>query len=219
MGRNKLEKFEYVERSENVFQQGKPSFEAIKGRWNQDFFKNDNKITLELGCGKGEYTIGLAEQFPERNFIGIDIKGNRLYTGAKQANEANIRNVAFLRTQILMLENFFEKGEVDEIWVTFPDPRMKDRDERRRLISPRFLELYKKVLKEGGMVNLKTDSAELFEYSSDLIDELSLEVKARTNDLYSSEYEALCYGLQTTYEKMYLAKGVKINYMKFVLSE
>ena len=215
--RSKLERFEDVRLNPYVLEMGKPLFEEIKGKWHETYFKNKKPIVLELGCGRGEYTVGLAEKFPDYNFIGIDIKGNRLWVGAEQAKAAQMPNVAFLRTQILLLEKFFEKGEVEEIWVTFPDPRLKDSDEKRRLISPRFLDIYRKVIKPEGLVHLKTDCKPLYDYALDLVLGQDLGVLSATDDLYNSEWVSDHFGLKTTYEKKYLEQGIKINYLRFKL--
>ena len=167
MGKNKLRKFKDMETIDFVFQypfavlkeQGFP----LKGNWHKDFFNNDNPIVLELGCGKGEYAVGLARKFPDKNFIGIDIKGARMWTGASQARNEGLKNVAFLRTNIELLPNFFAAGEVAEIWITFPDPQMKK--VRKRLTGTRFLDLYREVLKDNGIVHLKTDSPFLYTYT------------------------------------------------------
>ena len=168
--RNKLEKFEYIRQSPLVLEWKKDQFETIKGNW-ANFFKNNNPITVELGCGRGEYTVGLARVFPERNHIGVDIKGNRIWKGTKTATDEGLTNVAFLRTQILLIDKFFEAGEVDEIWITFPDPRPKESDIKRRLMSPRFLRLYEKFLRKGGVLHLKTDNEPLFDYAMEVFTE------------------------------------------------
>ncbi len=214
---NKLERFAENAKAKNVIEQGKDIYKTIKGNWRKEYFKNDNEIVVELGCGTGAYSLGLAKQYPNKNFIGVDIKGSRIWQGSQQALEEGMDNVAFLRCQILYIQEFFEKGEVDEVWVTFPDPRMKDRDERKRLISPRFLNLYKDFLKENGIVHLKTDDQALYEYSDNLVKELGLDVIASTNDLYESEYLSLTHGIQTAYEKRFLAEGKKITYLRFRL--
>src|SRR6187549_4009326 len=144
--KRKQERFRIIEERDNVIERSKDVFEAIKGNWRSTYFKNDNPITVELACGRGEYTIGLAKLFPERNFIGVDIKGERIWKGSTLAEEQNLTNAAFLRTQILLIENFFEVGEVDEIWITFPDPRPRKRDIKRRLTNPRFIDMFKKLL-------------------------------------------------------------------------
>ncbi len=215
--RNKLVKFDYLKNNDKALEMGKELFETVKGKWHSEFFKNDNPIVLEIGCGRGEYTVGLAEKFPDKNFIGIDIKGSRIYHGLKYATDNNMDNVGFLRTQVLMMERFFEKGEVDEIWLTFPDPRPLDGDERRRLFSPRFLKLYQQFLKDGGILNLKTDNFGLYDYSLELSKQLGLKINASTSDLYESEFKEMCYGIQTTYERRYLAEGIKINYLQVEL--
>ena len=215
--RNKLVKFEYLKKNDRALEMGKDQFDNIKGKWHTTFFKNENPIVLEIGCGRGEYTIGLADKFPEKNFVGIDIKGSRIYHGLKYATDHNLSNVGFLRSQVLLLERFFEKGEVDEIWLTFPDPRPLDSDERRRLFSPRFLKLYQQFLKDGGVLNLKTDNLGLFEYAHKLSKELKLKINAATDDLYESSYLELCHDIRTAYERRYLSEGVKINYLQVVL--
>src|SRR5688500_6672126 len=211
--KRKLERFKIIEERDNVIERSKDSYETIKGRWNSDYFKNDNPITIELACGRGEYTIGLAALFPERNFIGSDIKGERIWKGSTVALEQNLKNVAFLRTPILFLENFFSPGEVDEVWTTFPDPRPRKRDAKRRLTSPRYLEIYKRVLKPGSYFRLKTDNTGLFQYSreeaqgtkdvSDLV---------HTDNLYESIYRSECFDIKTKYEQQFASKGETIKY-------
>ncbi len=163
--KRKLERFKIIEERSNVIERSKDIFEDIKGKWRSDYFKNENPITVELACGRGEYTIGLAARFPERNFIGIDIKGERIWKGSTLAVEQNLTNVAFLRTPILLIENFFLPGELDEVWTTFPDPRPRKRDIKRRLTSPRYLEIYKRLLKPGSYFRLKTDNTALYQYT------------------------------------------------------
>lgn len=194
----------------------KPIYQAIKGKWKSGFFKNDKPITVELACGRGEYTVGLATRFPDRNFIGVDIKGDRIWKGSTMAFEANLTNAAFLRTHILMIENFFAEGEIDEIWITFPDPRPRLSDTKRRLTSPRFMEMYKRMLASGGYLRLKTDNTGLFEYSVD-------EVKKRndvedfqfTNEVYDSPLRPECFDIKTRYEEMFAEKGETIKYLRF----
>jgi tRNA (guanine-N7-)-methyltransferase len=180
------------------------------------YFKNSNSITVELACGRGEYTIGLAKLFPERNFIGVDIKGDRIWKGSTLAVENKLCNVGFLRAPILMTENFFDPGEIDEIWLTFPDPRPRKKDIKRRLTSPRYLEIYKSVLRPGGIVRLKTDNTGLFEYSLEEIrgreDATGLEV---THDLYDSDLRPECFDIKTRYEEMFAGQGEKIKYLRF----
>src|SRR5690606_11118909 len=162
MGRKKLERFRQNEINRNVVQQGKDIFTRIKGAWQQEQFQNEHPLTVELACGTGEFTVGLARQYPERNFIGVDIKGSRIWQGSTIAIAEGLENVAFLRSQIEALENFFALGEIDELRITFPDPRPKEGDEKKRLTSPRFLYLYKPLIRRGGVVHLKTDNTGLF---------------------------------------------------------
>jgi tRNA (guanine-N7-)-methyltransferase len=214
--KRKLERFKIIEERDNVIERSKDLFESIKGRWNLEYFKNDNPITLEIACGRGEYTLGLAALFPERNFIGIDIKGERIWKGSTLALEQNLKNVAFLRTPILFIENFFLPGEVDEIWTTFPDPRPRKRDAKRRLTSPRYLEIYKRLLKPGSFFRLKTDNTGLFEYSLE-------EAQARqdisdliyTDNLYESVYRSECFDIKTKYEQQFASQGETIKYLRF----
>ncbi|MBK0380218.1 tRNA (guanosine(46)-N7)-methyltransferase TrmB [Mucilaginibacter segetis] len=213
MGKDKLRRFAEIDTFCNVVQldAGKPN----KGKWSKDFFKNDNRIILELACGKGEYTVNLARMFPEKNFIGIDYKGNRLWRGAKTALEDGVKNVAFLRIQIENLLDYFEEGEIDEIWITFPDPQPQLSREKKRLTSPRFLDKYKVLLKTGGYVNLKTDNDGLHAYTSDKITELNLLLHIKTEDLYNSPYANEVLSIKTYYEKKYLQHNKNINYLKF----
>ena len=192
-------------------------FEKVKGQWGKEMFFNSNPIVLEIGCGRGEYSVGLGELFPDKNFIGVDIKGSRIYKGAKYVVDNNRLNVAFLRTQALLLDRFFEDNEVDEIWLTFPDPRPLDGDEKRRLFSPRFLNIYKSFLRKNAIINLKTDNYELYKYALDLCISLKIEIKIATEDIYNSEFEKECFSIQTTYEKRYLDEGTKINFLKVCL--
>ncbi len=217
MGRDKLKRFEENRSNEHIIEDGKPIFTKVKGKWNEEVFKKDQAIVLEVGCGRGEYTVGLARRFPNKNFIGSDIKGSRLWAGAKLAKEENLSNAVFLRTKIELIETFFEKGEVDEIWITFPDPRPKDRDEKRRLTSPRFLAEYRKILKKGGLVHLKTDNRALFDWTLEMLSEQGINPNIVTKDLYNSDFLKDCHDIQTTYEKKYLAEGISINYLRFQL--
>jgi tRNA (guanine-N7-)-methyltransferase len=213
MGKDKLRRFAEIETFDNVLQldAGKP----YKGQWSKTFFKNDNPIVLELACGKGEYTVNLAVMFPEKNFIGIDYKGNRIWRGAKTAIEDGVKNVAFIRMQIETLTEFFAPGEVDEIWITFPDPQPQLSREKKRLTSPRFLNMYIEVLKPGGCVNLKTDNDGFYTYTAEKIKELNLKEHINTSDLYHSEYADEVLSIKTYYEKKYLKDNKNINYLKF----
>lgn len=217
--KRKLERFKEIETLPNVVEPFKEIYHYVKGKWNQDFFKNDNPITLELACGRGEYTIGLAKLFPSRNYIGVDIKGERIWKGSTTAVNENLNNVAFLRTMILLIENFFEEGEVDEIWITFPDPRPRLRDIKRRLTSPRFLEIYKRLLKPGGYVRLKTDNTGLYEFSlEELQSRKDITDLKFTADVYNSELRPECFDIRTRYEEAFASKGEKIKYLRFRFS-
>jgi tRNA (guanine-N7-)-methyltransferase len=194
----------------------------MKGKWNSDFFKNDHPIVLELGCGKGEYTVGLAQRYPHKNFIGVDIKGNRIWLGAKQALDSNMSNVAFMRTRIDFIEAVFDKNEVSEIWITFPDPQPQKTRARKRLTSPPFLNRYKNILAPGGLIHLKTDSFLLYEYTLEVIKENNYQLLEHTNDLYGKR-DITHFGddlgevgaIKTFYEKKFSDLGFKINYIRF----
>jgi tRNA (guanine-N7-)-methyltransferase len=221
VGKGKISKFKEMETFPNVFQ---PPFEEIfgkdfrlKGRWGMDHFGNGHPIILELGCGKGEYSVGLARLFPERNFIGIDIKGARIWTGARQAQVEGIPNVAFIRTRIEFINSFFGRDEVDEIWLTFPDPQLKKRRNKKRLTSPHFLNSYREFLKDRGSVHLKTDNPVLYRYTLELVEMNSLPLRAATTDLYGSEQPAPGFGIQTFYEKQFIEKRLSIHYLEFEL--
>lgn len=213
MGKDKLKRFAEVATFDNVLQldAGKP----YKDRWATGFFKNSNPVVLELACGKGEYTVNLAVLFPHKNFIGIDYKGNRIWRGAKTAIEDGVTNVAFIRMQIENLIDYFGHGEVDEIWITFPDPQPQLSREKKRLTSPRFLDMYRQVLKPGGFMNLKTDNDGLHQYTADKIEELRLKLHVCTEDLYKSEHVDEVLSIKTYYEKKYLKDNKNINYLKF----
>ncbi len=216
MSRRKLVRFAENEQNPNVIQFGKPIFEEIRGNWNEKQFENQNPIVVELACGRGEFTVGLGRVFTDQNFIGVDIKGSRIWKGSSTATEEGIHNVAFLRTQIQQLEKFFAGGEISELWITFPDPYPREGDEKRRLTSPRFLEMYKDMLKAGGIVHFKTDNADLFNYSLELVQSREdIEVIGFTSDFYQSEWKDDHFGIKTKYEKMFSDKGEKIKYLKF----
>lgn len=217
MGRDKLRRFEENKTNRHIIEPGKDIYEKIQGKWYPEVFEVQQPITIEVGCGRGEYTVGLARKFKDRNYIGCDIKGSRIWKGGKDAKAENLNNAAFLRTKIELIERFFEKGEVDEIWITFPDPRPRDGDEKRRLTSPRFLNEYRKVLKDGGTVHFKTDNLPLFEYTLEVLEEQKIQPEIVTKDLYASDYLKECHDIQTTYEKKFMAEGFKINYMRFKL--
>lgn len=219
MGKNKLQRFAEMETFDNVFQ---PTHKEVweknyhlKGNWNKEVFKNDNPIVLEVGCGKGEYSVGLARKFPNKNFIGIDIKGARMWRGAKTAIEEGLNNVGFIRTKAELLESIFEKGEISEIWITFPDPQMKK--VRKRLTGTRFLKLYSNLLSDDGIIHLKSDSNFLYEYTSYVIKENALAVDVDTNDLYNSGKADDILSIRTFYEQQFLDRGIPIKYLKFKL--
>lgn len=219
MGKNKLKKFADMETIDFVFQYPFSRLQhdgfPLKGRWHNDFFGNDNPIVLELGCGKGEYTVGLARRFPDKNFIGVDIKGARMWTGASQARAEGLNNVAFIRTSIELIDSFFAPGEVDEIWITFPDPQMKK--VRKRLTSTRFMDLYRKILADGGTIHLKTDSPFLYRYTSLMTALNRLPVEEQTADLYADGTAGDILDIKTHYERQWLERGLTIKYIRFRL--
>lgn len=214
--KSKLKRFEIIAGRDNVIERGKDLYMQIKGRWNELYFKNNQPITIELACGRGEYSVGLAARFPERNYVGVDMKGDRLWKGSTLAVEQSLTNVGFLRTQILDLESFFGEHEVDEIWLTFPDPRPRKRDAKRRLTSPRFLDMFKKLVKPGCYFRFKTDNTPLFEYTLEQLGYRNdLEDFQHTFDLYESDLRAECFDIKTRYEEMFSGKGEKIKYLRF----
>ena len=228
MGKGKLAKFADMETYENVFQYPFSVIENVpfemKGHWHEQYFKNQNPIVLELGCGKGEYTVELAKLYPNMNFIGVDIKGARMWTGATQALQEGLKNVAFLRTNIEIIERFFAEDEVQEIWLTFSDPQMKN--PRKRLTSTYFMNRYRKFLIDGGTIHLKTDSNFLFTYTKYMVEKNGLPVAACTEDLYGGHEGAGARGreipaelltIQTYYESMWIARGLNIKYIKWQL--
>lgn len=222
MGKNKLSKWAEMENWDFVLQ---PGFDEIfgkdyrlKGKWKNDFFKNENPLVLELGCGKGEYTTGLAMRFPEKNFVGIDIKGARMWRGARTTFEHSLKNVAFLRTRIEFIRSFFGLAEVDELWITFPDPQMKIRRTKKRLTSPIFLNAYRAFLSPGGIVHLKTDNRQLYDYTLKVIERNNLKVRVATDNLYESDVAGEILSIRTHYEKMFLQKGIPITYIQFELN-
>ena len=223
MSKGKLQKFTEMETFKNVFQYPYSVISSVpfemQGHWREQYFHNDNPIVLELGCGKGEYTVGLARLYPNINFIGVDIKGARMYTGAKQALEENLQNVAFLRTSIEIIDRFFGPDEVQEIWLTFSDPQMKN--VHKRLTSTFFMERYRRFLTDEGLVHLKTDSNFLFTYTTYMVEKNHLQVLQRTEDLYATDgldtRTSEILGIHTYYENQWIDRGLSIKYMKFRL--
>lgn len=190
----------------------------MKGKWNEVFFKNENPIVLELGCGKGEYTVNLSKRYPDKNFIGVDIKGARLWKGAKEADESKLSNVAFVRTRIENIVSFFGLGEVSEVWVTFPDPQLRQSRAMKRLTSSRFLTYYQQFVKPNAFIHLKTDSQELHEYTKALVEQNELKISVCTNDLYNSGIADSILSIKTYYESIFLEMGKPITYLQFELN-
>lgn len=228
MGKGKLAKFADMASYPHVFEYPYSVVDDVpfdmKGRWNRDFFHNDNPIVLELGCGRGEYTVGLARLYPDKNFIGVDIKGARMWTGATEALNEGLGNVAFLRTNIEIIDRFFAENEVAEIWLTFSDPQMKK--VTKRLTSTYFMARYRHFLRDGGLIHLKTDSNFLFTYTGYMVEKNGLPVEFTTTDLYHSVLterkdteEARILGIQTYYEQQWIDRGLNIKYMRFRLPQ
>ena len=219
MSKGKLRKFEEMKTFPNVLQ---PAFEevfhkdySLKGKWNASFFKNANPVILELGCGKGEYSVGMATRFRNKNFLGVDIKGSRMWKGARYAMQNNLKNVGFLRTRIELIDSFFAQDEVEEIWLTFPDPQLKKG--KKRLSSSRFLNTYRRFLKHNGIIHLKTDNEVLFRYTGALVKYNKLEIITETDDLYNSGLDNDILSIKTFYESQFLEQGLNIHYISFHL--
>ena len=216
MGKDKLRRFAEISTFSNVVQLD--AGKLYKGRWASEFFKNDNPIVLELACGKGEYTVGLAKMYPQRNFLGIDLKGNRIYIGAKKCLQENITNAAFLRTQIDRLPTYFQPGEVQEIWLTFPDPQLRKSKARKRLTHPKFLRLYQQILVPGGRIHLKTDSPVLYNFTRLVIDMYGLTLLEASDDIYAGPgpmKDEL--KIKTHYESLDIARSQRVHYLLFTL--
>lgn len=220
MGKDKLKKFEDVDRFQNVFEytdfkeKPKPA-----GTWHEEIFGNKNPIVLELACGKGEYTVNLARRYPDKNFIGIDKKGWRLWKGAKTALAEDLKNVHFIRMFIDHLDQYFEQEEVDEIWITFPDPYLKGSELSKRLTSPKFLNIYRKILKPDALIHLKTDSDELYKFTLSVIKHENCIILENVEDVYAEKPDDPLLSIRTFYEKMHLKEGRSIHYVSFCLSD
>jgi len=214
MGQKKLLRFKAIGNFANVLQYP----EDMPGKWN-DFFKNKNPITLELACGKGEYTVGLAALYPDRNFIGVDLKGNRIYAGALEALNNNLPNAAFLRTHIDKIDAYFLSAEVNEIWITFPDPQLRTSRAKKRLTHPRYLRLYQNILKPGGFVHLKTDSPALYYFTKLVADLYGINILDSSEDIYARPENPAEMHIKTHYEKLDIAASNKIYYLKLSLPE
>jgi tRNA (guanine-N7-)-methyltransferase len=214
MSLNKLQRFEAIAGFRNVLQYP----ENMPGHW-KDFFGNENPLVLELACGKGEYTVGLAELYPGKNIIGVDLKGNRIYTGALECQKRNLQNGAFLRTQIDKIDQYFLPGEVGEIWITFPDPQLRTSRAKKRLTHPRFLRLYQNILKSNGFVHLKTDSPDLFDFTLLMADIYGLEILDSSENVYARGENPQEIFIKTHYEKLDIASSRQVYYLKFSLPE
>ena len=212
MGQKKLIRFEAIKTFPNVFEYP----EGMKGNWSKHF-NNNHPITLELACGRGEYTVGLSAMHPQKNFIGIDIKGNRMYIGAKKCLNENRNNAAFLRTQIALLNNYFDENEVDEIWITFPDPQLRLSKAKKRLTHPHFLRLYQQILKKGGSIHLKTDSPDLFYFTKMVTELYDLPIVDANEDVYATSNNQELIGIKTYYEGLDIAQSNKVFYLHFKL--
>lgn len=224
-GKKKLEHFAEMKTFPHAFE---PELDEVfrtdykmKGNWRRDFFKNENPLVVEFGCGKGEYSVGMGRKFSEKNFIGVDIKGARMWRGAKTAEEENLKNIAFLRTRIEFIEGCFAENEVDEIWITFPDPQMKDRREKKRLTGPLFIERYKKFLKPDGIIHLKTDSEFFYNFSVEECENNGYKVLFKTANLYKEGIQNFdnnfqeILNIKTHYEQIFTEKGHNIHYLRF----
>jgi tRNA (guanine-N7-)-methyltransferase len=213
--RKKLQRFADNAQRRNIIEPGKENYTHLKGNWRKGYFDNLHDLVVELGCGKGAYTLGLAQRFPHKNFVGVDIKGARLWVGSSYALAHALHQVAFLRTKVEQLDQCFAPGEISELYIPFPDPRPRSRDEKRRLTSPRFLSLYHQLLQPGGFVHLKTDNAALFSYTLAVLRGQAINSLVYTEDLYQSDSLVAHHGIQTDYERKFLAQGTSIKYLRF----
>lgn len=214
MGQKKLQRFAEIKTFTNVLEYPK----EMKGRWKK-FFQNSNPVTLELACGKGEYAVGLGRLHPEKNLIGLDIKGNRMWVGAKKALDEGLVNVAFIRTQIEKITDYFAEGEISDIWITFPDPQIRVGKAKKRLTHPRFLRLYQKIMGSIGTVNLKTDSPDLYNFTKNVINLFGLDLLQDISDVYGQEEVNIDLKIKTHYEMLDIAKSNRIHYLKFYLNK
>lgn len=213
LGLGKLIKYAALKDNPIVFEKAP----VLKGRWQADFYNNTHPIVLELACGKAEYSMGMARLFPEKNFIGVDIKGNRIWSAARLVSLENLQNIAFIRDQIDKLHEYFLPGDIDEIWIPFSDPFPKDGDHRRRLTSKKYLDVYRQVLKKGGMIHLKTDSDILYNYTKEVLSEFPSKILKDYSDVYAMDKNEELFGIQTYYEKMHLKEGRTIRYLCFTM--
>lgn len=214
MGLNKLERFAEIKTFSNVFEYP----ENMKGTWN-DVFNNHHPIILELACGKGEYAVGLGRLYANKNFIGIDLKGNRIWKGAKTALDEKLLNVAFIRSQIEQVDEYFNKNEIDEIWITFPDPQLRESKSKKRLTHPRFLRIYQNILKQQGLIHLKTDSPDLYEFTKKVINLFELELLQDSDNIYNSTLISEDLKIKTHYESLDIAQSKKVHYLQFKINK
>ena len=213
--RKKLIRYVENQGRNSILEKGKTHYDTVKGNWNADYFGNPNPVTVELACGRGEYTTGLAAAYPDRNFVGVDVKGDRLWMGSMAAENEGLANTAFLRAQIHLLENFFAPQEVAEIWIVFPDPRPRQSDAKRRLTHTRYLTMYRNLLSANGIVHLKTDSRMLFDFTLEMLQTMPVKDLRHTQNLYASDLLSAHHGIQTHYERIFTGKGFDINYLQF----
>ncbi len=222
MAKNKIRRFEENSTFDHLFERSFEQLEDgfhLKGQWATEFFKNNNPIILELGCGKGEYTVGLAQQNPDKNYIGVDIKGSRMWVGCKKVQELGMKNVAFIRTRISLIENFFAANEVDEIWLTFSDPHLRDAHSRKRLSSPEYLARYNNFIKDDNLIHLKTDNPQLFKFTLGVVEKGGHELGFVSDDVYEKGAPPEVMQIQTFYEQMWIEEGRTIHYLNFKMKK